>query len=31
LKQGRKSKVRATAELTDGRRITLDKKVRACG
>jgi N-acetylglucosamine-6-sulfatase len=31
LKRGRKSKVRATAELTDGRRITLDKKVRACG
>ncbi|MGH2963308.1 MAG: hypothetical protein ACRDL3_14125, partial [Solirubrobacterales bacterium] len=30
LKRGRKSKVRATAELTDGRRITLDKKVRAC-
>jgi len=31
LKRGRKSKVRATAELTDGRRITLDEKVRACG
>ena len=30
LKRGRKSKVRATAEMTDGRRITLDKKVRAC-
>jgi N-acetylglucosamine-6-sulfatase len=30
LKRGRKSKVRATAEMIDGRRITLDKKVKAC-
>jgi N-acetylglucosamine-6-sulfatase len=30
LKPGRKSKVRATAEMTDGRRITLEKKVKAC-
>jgi N-acetylglucosamine-6-sulfatase len=31
LKRGRKSKLRATAEMSDGRRITLDKKVRGCG
>ncbi len=30
LKRGRKSEVRATAELTDGRRITLDKRVSSC-
>jgi N-acetylglucosamine-6-sulfatase len=30
LKRGRKSKLRATAEMSDGRRITLDKKVRGC-
>jgi len=31
LKRGKKSEVRATAELIDGRRMTLDKKVKACG
>jgi N-acetylglucosamine-6-sulfatase len=31
LKPGHKSKVRATAEMLDGRRLTLDKKVRVCG
>jgi N-acetylglucosamine-6-sulfatase len=31
LKRGKRSKVRATAEMSDGRRITLDKKVRVCG
>ena len=30
LKRGRRSKVRAIAEMSDGRRMTLDKKVRAC-
>jgi N-acetylglucosamine-6-sulfatase len=30
LKRGRGSKVRAIAEMTDGRRMTLDEKVRAC-
>jgi N-acetylglucosamine-6-sulfatase len=30
LKRGRKSKLRATAELTDGRRMTLEEKVKAC-
>jgi arylsulfatase A-like enzyme len=30
VKRGRKSKVRATADMIDGRRMTLDKKVRAC-
>jgi N-acetylglucosamine-6-sulfatase len=31
LKPGRKNKVRASAEMSDGRRITLDEKVQACG
>jgi N-acetylglucosamine-6-sulfatase len=31
LKPGKKSEVRASAEMSDGRRITLDEKVRACG
>jgi hypothetical protein len=30
LRSGRKSEVRATAEMVDGRRITLDEKVRVC-
>jgi arylsulfatase A-like enzyme len=31
LKRGRKSKVRAAVEMLDGRRTTVDKKVKVCG